>query len=70
MSRIPYWTLAVPLVQRELLVVERHVAAGDDHVRDRRPHLERIAFRDDQVRDLARLDAADAIGDAEDLAPR
>ena len=62
--------LRVALVQRELLVVERHVAAGDDHVRDRRPHFERIAFGDDQVGDLARLDAADAIGDAEDLGRR
>src|SRR5262245_1458981 len=57
----------VPLVDGELLVVEAHVASVDDHVRDRGANLQRVALADDQVRDLAGLDAADLIGDAENL---
>src|SRR5690348_1894642 len=59
--------LQVFLVEREMLVVERHVAAGDDDVRDCRSHFERITVCDQQVADLARLDAAEPIADAEDL---
>src|SRR4051812_25820228 len=32
----------VALVQRELLVIEADLATGDDHVNDRRAHLQRI----------------------------
>src|SRR5262249_34913211 len=60
-------SFGVTLVELELLVVLRHVSAGDDDVRDRRAHLEGIAFRDEQIRDLAALEAPDFVGDAEDL---
>src|SRR5215212_3213835 len=59
--------LRVALVKRELLVIERHVAAGDDDVGDRGPHFERVPPGDEQIGDLAGLEAADAIGDAQDL---
>src|SRR4051795_12589242 len=57
----------VALVQRELLVVEAHVASIDDDVRDRGTHLERVAPADDEIGDLARFDAADLVRHAEDL---
>src|SRR5436190_10422977 len=55
----------VLLEQLDLRVVEREVAAGDDHVLNLRSNLQRVAANDDEVGDFSGLDAADLTVDAE-----
>src|SRR5262245_42553508 len=57
----------VALVEREMFVVERHLPSRNHHAGDRGPDLERIAFRDEEIADLAGLDAAETVADAENL---
>src|SRR5262245_51791005 len=63
----PLRSLRESLVQSQVLVVEAHDTAVDDHVRDCRADLERIAFRDDHVRHLAGVERTNLVGHAEDL---
>src|SRR5512145_981161 len=57
----------VLLIKGLVLVVNPDVAPTDDHVRDGGLNLERIALRDEEIGDLARLDRADPIRHTEDL---
>src|SRR5919201_5274264 len=59
------WAFRISLVQRELFAVEADVVAGHEHVCERGPHFQRIALADHEIRDLARLQAADPVGNTE-----
>src|SRR5207248_5554656 len=60
-------TFRIALVERKLFVVEADIVARDEDVRERGSYFERIAPRDDEVRDLARFDASETVSNAENL---
>src|SRR5688500_7906002 len=55
------------LVQLRVLAVGADIAACNEHARDRRAQLQRIAIPDHQVGELAWCQAADLVSDAEDF---
>src|SRR5688572_21015960 len=55
------------VVEERVAADERYLPAGDEEVADACARFEDVAVGDDEVRHLALLDGAEAVGDAEYL---